>query len=140
MTFDPVIRSQQDLADVWSRLMRPLGFSRRSVWLMLIGADDRPIPHLTEIEQAEDPPDPAELQGMAEVISELATELAPGGRVAFLRSRPGAPGVTADDRAWARALDDLGRLAGVPVDVVHRACDHDLVPVPRDDALPDSAA
>jgi hypothetical protein len=44
--------------------------------------------------------------------------------------------VSDDDRAWARGLYDAGRQAGVPLEVVHRACDHDLVAVPMDDVLP----
>ena len=44
--------------------------------------------------------------------------------------------MTDDDRAWARALYDAARRAHVSLEVVHRACDHDLVAVPMDDALP----
>ena len=74
------------------------------------------------------------------MVGGLAREFVPGGRVAFLRSRPGGPGLTVEDRAWAEALYVAGRAAGVPVEVVHRASDHDLVPVPMDESLPDSAA
>lgn len=140
MTFRPSIRTQSDLEHVWRTLMGPLGFSRQSIWVMLICADDRPFPRLTEVEQADAPPTATEeMAGFADVIGELAGEFAPGGRIAFLRSRPGAGGLTAEDRGWARALYDVARLTGVPVEVVHRACDVDLVPVPMDDALPASA-
>lgn len=139
MDFSPIIRSQSDLLDVWTTLMQPLGFSRHSVWLMLIGSDDRPVPQLTELEDAERPPTPAQLTSMAETLQMLRDELVPGGRFAFLRSRPGAGGITRNDRDWARALYDAGRAAGVPVEVVHRACDVDLVPIPMDDVLARSA-
>lgn len=136
MTFDPIIRSQSDLYDAWSTPMQPLGFSRHSVWLMLIGPDDRPVPRLTEIEQAEQPPATTdELSGLAETLRRLREESAPDCRVAFLRSRPGAGGITVADRAWARALYEAGRIAGAPVEVVHRACDVDLVPIPMDEVL-----
>ena len=140
MTFRPTIRSQTDLRDAWRTLMGPLGFSRESIWLMLIARDDQPFPHLTKIDDAVDPPAGDELAGFAELIGELRSEFTPGGRVAFLRSRPGRNVLTARDRDWARALYAVGRLADVPVDVVHCACDADLVPVPMDDVLPDSAA
>ena len=140
MTFRPTIRSQADLEDAWRTLMGPLGFSRDSIWLMLIRSDDRLFPHLTQIDDAVDPLTGDELAGFAELVGELRSEFAPGGRVAFLRSRPGNSGLTSRDRAWARALYDVGRLADVPVEVVHRACDADLVPVPMDEVLPDSAA
>ncbi|HEX6151107.1 hypothetical protein [Nocardioides sp.] len=140
MTFRPTIRTQQDLEEAWRTLMGPLGFAGHSIWLMLIRSDDRPFPHLTQIEDAEHLPTPVELAGAAEMLEELHAEFAPGGRAAFLRSRPGSGGLTPDDRAWAEALYEVARIAGVPTEVVHRACDVDLVPVPMDDALPDSVA
>ena len=140
MTFRPTIRTQQDLEDAWRHLMQPLGFSRRSVWFMLIASDDQPFPHLTEIEEDDGPPSREQLAGLAAMIEQLRDDVAPGGRVAFLLSRPGGPAVTADDRARAGALYELGRLSDVPVEVVHLACDVDIVALPMDDVLPDSAA
>lgn len=134
-SFRPTIRSQADLESVWRTLMTPLGFTRSSVWMMLIDSDDRPVPQLTEIDDADDPPDEEFTQAFAGLLTRLREELLPEARFAFLRSRPGAGGVSADDRAWAGALYAAGRLAGVPVEVVHRAHDHDLVPIPMDEAL-----
>ena len=140
MTFRPTIRTQQDLEEAWRYLMSPLGFSGASIWFLLIDADGQPFPHLTQIEETDGPPTTAELAGLADVVSELRDDFAPGGRVAFLLSRPGRAAVTDDDRHRARALYDVGRLADVPVEVVHLACDTDIVPLPMDAALPDSAA
>jgi len=140
MTFKPIIHSQQDLEDTWRRLMEPLGFSSPSVWLLLIAEDDQVLPRITQIEDADTPPRGGELDGFADIVRSMIDEFAPGGRVAFLHSRPGGPGLDPDDLAWARALYDVGHRCGVPVEVVHRACDHDLVPIPMDDALPHSAA
>lgn len=135
MTYRPTIRSQADLDAAWHHLMGPLGFSRHSIWLMLIAADDQPIPHLAKIDDAEHPPTEEENAGFADMLGELQSEFAPGGRVALLRSRPGGAGLTPDDRVWAASLYEAGRLADVPVDVVHRACDVDLVPVPVDELI-----
>lgn len=140
MTFQPIIRTQQDLEGAWRQLMEPLGFGGNSIWFLLIGTDDRPFPNITHVEDADTVPTGTEVEGLASIVGELSREFAPGGRVAFLRSRPGAPGLTADDRAWAQALYAAARSAGVPAEVVHRACDHDLVPVPMDESLPGSAA
>jgi hypothetical protein len=139
MTPPTRIRTQSDLHDAWRQLMEPLGFSGHSVWLMLIEADDRTVPHLTQIEDAQQPPGPVQREGFAEMLRSLVDDLVPGGRVAFLRSRPGGGGLTPDDRAWARGLYETGRQAGVEVEVVHRACDVDLVPVPMDEALAEPA-
>ncbi len=135
--FRPTVRSQSDLEAVWKHLMgaqtRERGLGGHSVWLLVIDADDHPFPQITELAEAFEPPDGQMLASMATVLAELAE---PGRRFAFLRSRPGPGGVTEDDRAWARSLYDAGRRAGVPLEVVHRACDQDLVAVPMDDLLP----
>ncbi len=67
--------------------MGPWSYGGHSVWMMLI-VDDRPLPHLTEIAEAVDPPDHDQLDGLAELLLMLDREVAPGARVAFLRSRP----------------------------------------------------
>jgi hypothetical protein len=131
--FRPLVRTQSDLEAVWRHLMGPWGFGGHSVWLLVIDADDRPFPQITEITETDEPPEDPMVTSLAELLRGLAE---PGRRFAFLRSRPGAGGVTEDDRAWARALYDAGRRADVPLEVVHRACDQDLVAVPMDDVLP----
>jgi hypothetical protein len=128
--FRPVVRSQSDLEAVWKELGGPWGFGGHSLWLLVIDADDRPFPQITEITEAFEPPDDGMVDSLAAFIGELSKD---GDRFAFLRSRPGHGGLTANDRAWARALYEAGRRAGVPLEVVHRACDHDLVAVPMDE-------
>lgn len=130
--FSPVVRSQSDLEIVWRTLMRlhtaGRGFSGHSLWLLVI-EDDHPYPQVTEITEAVEPPDERMTSSLAAFLDRLSGE---GRRFAFLRSRPGEGGLTDDDRAWARSLYVAGREAGVPLEVVHRACDHDLVAVPMD--------
>lgn len=139
MTFRPIIRSQSELEEAWRHLMEPLGFSGHALWLMFIQADDEPIPRLTQIEDDGDLPGTEGWAGLAEVLRRVAEGAVPGGRVAVLRSRPGAGGITPHDRAWARGIYDAGRMAGVRMEVVHRACDADLVPIPMDEVLARSA-
>ena len=128
----PTIRTQADLEHTWRHLMEPLGFTRSSVWLMLIDADGHPVPGLTEVEGCDREPDPELLAGFADLTRTLLDDLAPAGRWAFLLSRPGAAGTTALDRAWARGLVTACRAAGVRTEVVHLATDADLVPLPHD--------
>lgn len=136
--FRPTIRTQSDLHRTWQRLMSPLGFSGHSIWMMVIGPDDRPLPQLMELTEA-DLPDGLVAEDFARLLRHLGESGLDFVRFAFLRSRPGAGGVTADDRAWATFLYDAARLAGVPTEVVHRASDHDLVPVPFDEMLDEPA-
>lgn len=132
---ETVIRSQADLERTWRTLMEPLGFGTECVWLMLIGPDDRPVPRLVEIDECDEPPTQEAIASFARFLRELREQVGTGVRCAFLRTRPGHAGLTPDDLAWARGLYAAGRLAEVPVEIVHRACDVDLVPLPMDDAL-----
>jgi hypothetical protein len=104
MTYCPTIRTQSDLEHTWRQLMEPLGFGGHSLWFMLIGADDHPYPGLTEIEDSEEVPTPDDLEALGELLASLLPAMAPGGRVAFLLTRPGRDGVTARDRDFAAAL------------------------------------
>lgn len=130
--FAPTIRTQTDLKAAWEHLMGPWGFGRRSIWMMLL-VDDTPLPQLTEIEDADEPPNPHQLDGLSKTLGLLGSEVAPGARFAFLRSRPGHDVVTEDDRAWARALYDAARRAAVPCEVVHLGTRGAVRPVPPDE-------
>lgn len=130
--FTPTIRTQADLRDAWEHLMGPWSFRGHSVWMMLI-LDDHPFPHLTEITDAEEPPEHKDTGGLVELLRMLDREVAPGARVAFLRSRPGADTITDTDRAWALSLYSTARDAGVACEVVHLATRGAIRPIPQDD-------
>jgi hypothetical protein len=130
--FRPLIRTQADLEHAWRSLMQPLRFGDHSIWMMLINGD-RPIPQLSEIAGAVTPPEAEEVDGLAELMRRLRADVSPTVRFAFLRSRPGSGGPNSNDLGWAQALYDAARLAHVPIEIVHLANDHDLVPIPMDD-------
>ncbi len=132
-TYRPTIRTQADLERAWRHLMEPLGFSGCSVWMLLVDADDHPVPQVTQIEDCDAPPGADQLTDFADLARGLLDEIAPGGRWAFLRSRPGGSGVTDLDRSWARALLDACRDRDVPTEVMHLATDVDVVPLPYDE-------
>lgn len=140
MTYCPTIRTQADLEQTWRHLMEPLGFGGHSLWFMFIGADDRPYPGLTEVTDSEEVPAPDELAALGEWLASLLPEVTPGGRIAFLLSRPGRDGVTARDRSFAAALYSATRGAGVATDVVHLATDVAVLPLPMDEALSRASA
>lgn len=136
--YRPLIRSQADLEHLWRVLMHPLGFTETSLWAMVVGADGRPVPTLTEITDLADLPDADEARSLAAFLGDLVDDLVPGGRVALLRCRPGRGRARADDLAWAAALHAAFAAAGVPAHVLHLATDDQVLPVPLD-ALPVSA-
>lgn len=132
MTYIPQITCQHDLEDAWRHLMQPLGFSGPSLWFMPVTPDDRAFPHLTQIEECHAVPPPEEFLSLVAGIGAVLDDVAPGARVAFLRSRPGGHGVDAEDRAWARELYGAARAVGVALEVVHLATDSDVWPLPAD--------
>jgi len=131
--YRPLIHTQAELEEVWGHLIRPLGFHRRSLWLLLIGADDRPTPVITEIQDLPDRPDAETSEGLAQLLSHFVTDVEPSGRWALLLSRPGSQSTDDVDRCWAAALYDVCRRGGIAHDVVHLATDSAIVPVPLDE-------
>ncbi|HET6625931.1 MAG TPA: hypothetical protein VFG63_06040 [Nocardioidaceae bacterium] len=137
----PPVHSQADLHRHWRALMGPLGFTRPALWLHLLTADDRAEAMITKIDELPDRPDDRLLTNLLWVCAELLENDVPGGKVAFLYSRPGSRLITDDDRAWARGLTSAARRAGVPCAPVHLANDEELrVFAPDDLAEPGSAA
>ena len=130
--FRPTIQSQSDLQRTWEHLMGPWSFGGQSIWMMLI-VGDHPHPHLTEISEADEPPDDEMAGRLVALLQMLDGETDPGMRVAFLRSRPGFDVVTDDDRAWATALYDVARRAAVPCEVVHLGTRGSIRSLPPDE-------
>lgn len=128
-----VLDDQVTQLRAWRLLVRPLGFDSPGLWLMLIDEHDHPLPGIVEVTDCGDLPTPEELDGMAAMLRGLLDDLAPAGRVAMLRSRPGDTPPDETDRTWAAALVAACRRGGVPTDLVHLATDRRLVPLPFDD-------
>ncbi|MBO0844255.1 MAG: hypothetical protein J2P22_02415 [Nocardioides sp.] len=133
--FRPVLRTQADVEQMWRRLMTPLGFSGFSLWVVAV-EDDRAVPKVMEFAEMPESPEDDDAEALAVILGHLA---APDTRFAFLRSRPGGGRPDAADRAWARALYDAGRAAGVRLEVVHLAHDDDVYPLAVDDLLAEPA-
>jgi hypothetical protein len=131
--YRPTIITQTDLEVVWRRLMGPGGFGAPSVWMLVIGADNRPVPQLIELSDADTPPSPTEAAYLAAFLDEFVD--GPGSRVAFLLSRPGSPTLTDRDLAWAHALAAVARCMGRPAEPVHLATPGQVRAIPPDELL-----
>lgn len=134
------IQSQTDLELLWRYLMGELGFSAPSLWVLLLSSDGRPGGIVPKLEDLPDVPDEVLLGNLMTLCGDLLDADLPGGRAAFLYSRPGARQLTAQDLAWARGLLAAGHRAGVPCEPVHLANDEELRVFSPDDLLPHSAA
>jgi hypothetical protein len=77
------------------------GFSRRSLWLVFLYEDGQVAPVVVPIEDIPARPD-ALVANLGAVLAGLADDGVSS--TAMLLSRPGPRAMSADDRAWARAL------------------------------------
>jgi hypothetical protein len=131
MTNQPIIRTQSDLHRAWVRLIQPLGFGRRSLWLLFIGADHRPMAQVTEVADLPSRPGEAETASLVRFLSQVGgdSEL----RVGVLVTRPGSGLPDADDRAWADAVYGACRDAEMSCETVHVATATAITPLPMDE-------
>ncbi|RYP86841.1 hypothetical protein EKO23_07645 [Nocardioides guangzhouensis] len=130
----PTVHTQADLEGAWRHLVRPLGWTSRRFWIMLIEAGGDVVPQVIEVDELDHPPGDPELEGGATFLRELVEMLhVPGARVAFLVCRPGTGPAGPDDRAWAGALLRMAQRAGVRCEPTHLATDEEILPIPLDE-------
>ncbi len=88
----------------------------RQLWIMFVDGDDHQVPVVVPISDLPRNPDRRGLTALTAVLggmrAELATDRGPGS-VIFTRERTGNDAVIPLDRAWADALADACRTAGV---------------------------
>lgn len=121
-----------DLEALWRRLMEPLGFAGRTLWMLLIRDDGAVFPELVQLDELPAAPTSDDADGLAHFVGHLVGE-ANHLRPAFLLSRPGRGGPDTRDRAWVEVVDRAVMRSGARREVVHVATDDTLAPVPLDD-------
>ena len=129
------IETQRDVCRLWQLLMRPLGFSHGSLWVLCIARDGRPVPGIAEIADADDVPSVEQVDNLYATFSPAFADVGDGSRLAFLISRPGAATIRSDDARFARVLVDGARRNGVRIEMVHLATDTAIVPLTPDDLV-----
>lgn len=122
----PPIRTTADLHLHWRRLMGPLGFTDRTLWICMFDADDRVSPVLPQITDLP----PAAPASIGPFVEALGIKGLPEVRsYAFLLSRPGGAYVTAADRTWAAAITQAARHHEFVVRQTFLACDETIRPL-----------
>ena len=117
------ITTQSDLHRLWELLMQPLGFRSTSVWVTLIGADDRPERFLIEITESELLPEADQVRNLFEALQQIIAEEGEDLSVAFLITRPGRDGISGFDRELTELLTSGARATGMRCHPVHVAND-----------------
>ncbi len=98
----PPFTNQASVEHCWRSLMGRLGFSSPQLWLLFVDGD-RPM-HLLQVEGVPLAPSSAETASVAQLLDHLLDDRR---GCAFLYARPGGPGRTRGDLAWARALASI---------------------------------
>ena len=136
----PPIRSQLDLHTHWRALLGPLGFGKRTLWLMFVGPDGRMDGALTQIDHVPERPSQRLLDQLLHTCGQILEQDLPARtRVGFLRSRRGWGRVDEVEVGWGAGVVEAAAAAGVPCHPVHVANDERVAVVPADD-LPGRAA
>jgi hypothetical protein len=136
MTTTP-ITTQSELHQAWRRLIDPLGFRSRCLWLMFLASDGVPVPQLTELTDLPERPTSADVAGLERFLVHFGGT---GIRLAvFVGSRgSGLPGP--DDREWAEVIYLACRRADVPCETVHVGTSTAITPLPLERAVDDLRA
>jgi hypothetical protein len=132
MTNAPTITTQADLHQAWRRLIHPLGFRSRCLWLMFIDQDGRPVPQLTELTDLPERPTAADVAGLERFLGHFGDT---GIRLAVFVGSRGSGLPDADDRAWAEAIYLACRGAHVPCETVHLGTSTSITPLPLERPL-----
>lgn len=119
----PAIRSADDLLQTWRAILGPLGFSRRSLWLLFLTAAGRPAGPLLTIDDLPDSPHDVAPDDLVAICEEILDGPGGGGSVALLVTRAGAGPWHLGDRAWGRFLTAVAARVQGQTWPVHRAND-----------------
>jgi len=126
----PAIRSADDLLLTWRTILGPLGFSRRSLWLLFLTGSGRPAGPLLTIDDLPDSPHDVTADDLVAICTEILDGPGDGGSVALLVTRAGAAPWHVGDRAWSRFLTAVAERVPGPTWPVHRANDRVVERVP----------
>ena len=130
---DITLHHQADVGRLWELLMQPLGFGSRSIWLTFVDPDRRPVRSVTEIAECDALPRERDVDNLFTMLGELIGQQGEGFSVAFLVTRPGRHGLSADDLALGRLLVEGARRHGVPLEPLHLANDDAVLALAADD-------
>jgi hypothetical protein len=124
------ITTADDLRRLWQALLAPADVCRRSLWLLVIDGDGRPLPAVPRFDDI--PLHPA--RSMLGNLMVLARRLPsaegldlPGASIAFLLARPGPAVPSPSDRSWARGLECHVAKAGLRSHPLALAGDGDVI-------------
>jgi hypothetical protein len=111
----PPIRAVAYLDRFWRSLKGWWGFTRPQLWCVVFGPRGEWTSIFMKIEDCPDRPDAAMVGNLLDVLTTVVVDNVTGGSVALMYARPGPDDHRADDRRWARELDEAGRRR--PIDV-----------------------
>jgi hypothetical protein len=94
------IHTTAQLSALWADLMGGGGFGTRTLWLLFLDEDHRPMKVIVPIEDLPLEPESATLDAIGQILDDVLESTGPAS-VPMLLSRPGPLSMTDADRTWA---------------------------------------
>jgi hypothetical protein len=112
----PPIRTQADLRQHWRALMGPLGFTRRSLWLLFVDSDAKATNVLTRVEDLPLDPETETLRNIMYVAGQVLESTTVGGSLACVAAVAARPWPVPRDRPCLGSRADPGGCRGAGAD------------------------
>ncbi len=100
----PDVHTPVDLEAVWRRLIEPLGFGSRQIFVIMLDRGGRVLPGVVNVTDCPAVPDEQMLHNLAAALREALDEADPDGSCALFWARPTHAGTRASDITWVRAI------------------------------------
>ncbi len=111
---EKILSTLEDIIDRRSR-------DQRSLWIMWLDQQSRPLPVISPIDDLPDEPDDLLVRNLFGILGDMLDGHAPGGSVLLTVTRPGPLSIEDFDRRWFFALHAMARSSGVRLLDLHLA-------------------
>jgi hypothetical protein len=114
---DP-LRTDAEILDRVGQLIGPSAREWRSLVLFFLDADSRTLPVLVPIDDVPEDPEPAVIENLCWILSQVLGEQEPDASVVIMLTRPGVAEPDSTDLTWRDRMSDAATRQGVRVRLV----------------------
>jgi hypothetical protein len=112
---DDPLRTDADILARIGQLIQPASREWRSLVLFFLDGDSRTLPVVVPIDDVPEDPQPAVIENLCWILSQVLGEQEPGASVVIMLTRPGTPEPESTDLLWRDRLASAAAGRGVRV-------------------------
>jgi hypothetical protein len=119
--YDPAaapLRTDEQILTLTGQMIGPEARQWRSLVLFFLDHDDRTLPVVVPIDDLPEDPEPAVVENLCWILSQVLGEHAPRGSVVMMLTRPGPAEPDGTDLTWRDRLRDAAAGQGVRVRLI----------------------